>query len=399
MYGKCYKRINVFMKTLMIIVPSLEGGGQEKVSTITGKVLGDMYKIVFVIFTDKNAKYETTNVWKFINLGIPAYNDIIRKIVSVFLKTLKIRKLKKQYRVSATISFGRPANVVNCLSKYRDKIICSIRNSSFLETQKHNYINKLIYLTSDSIVFLSEGQRLLTVRAFPEIKGKNCVIYNPCDMDLVSKRSDEETDMPWKEGRILVSCGRLESVKCFINLCNAFSLAKQRCSDIKLLIMGEGSLKDHIENHIKELGLEEDIKLIGFVDNPYKYLSKCTLFVFSTSREGFANVIIDALACGLPVISTDHHFGAREILAGNFAYITNDSYTLEEYGILTPCFEEGNDNQLKKEKIFADAIIRILSDDKLLSLYRNKARSRSMDFGLKEYEDKWISELTKQLEQ
>ncbi len=105
----------------------------------------------------------------------------------------------------------------------------------------------------------------------------------------------------------------MEEAKNFPLLLQAFKLIKER-SNAKLLIAGNGSLKVSLENFANELEVSEDVEFLGFVENPYELFCKADVFVLSSSWEGLGNVIIEALACGCQVVSTDCPGGPAEIL-------------------------------------------------------------------------------------
>ncbi len=124
------------------------------------------------------------------------------------------------------------------------------------------------------------------------------------------------------EGRpFLVSAGRLTPSKDFPNLLLAMARLR-RHRDLALLILGEGPERAALEALIGELGLEHDVWLAGFQSNPYRFFTRAALFVLPSRREGLPTVLIEAMACGCPVVSTDSPHGPREILAdGRYGHL------------------------------------------------------------------------------
>jgi glycosyltransferase involved in cell wall biosynthesis len=107
--------------------------------------------------------------------------------------------------------------------------------------------------------------------------------------------------------------GRLQQQKDYPTLLHAFAQVRQT-RPVHLLILGEGKERAQLEELIKKLGLEDDVSMPGFVMNPYAYMARASMFVLSSRWEGLPTVLIEALCCGTPVVSTDCPSGPREIL-------------------------------------------------------------------------------------
>jgi glycosyltransferase involved in cell wall biosynthesis len=112
------------------------------------------------------------------------------------------------------------------------------------------------------------------------------------------------------------SVGRLEPQKDFPNLLRAFALLRKK-QMARLVILGEGNLRPQLEALVKELGIEEDVQLPGFNSNPYAFMKRASVFVLSSVLEGLPTVLIEAMALGTPVVSTDCKSGPKEILGSS----------------------------------------------------------------------------------
>jgi glycosyltransferase involved in cell wall biosynthesis len=144
------------------------------------------------------------------------------------------------------------------------------------------------------------------------------VIYNPVITPQIAPLASEPVDHPWfasGEPPVVLGMGRLTTQKDFPTLLQAAAQLR-RDREFRLLILGEGEDHDQLERLIRELGLTHVASLTGFVKNPFAYLARASLFVLSSAWEALPTVLIEALALGTPVVSTDCQSGPREILDG-----------------------------------------------------------------------------------
>ena len=174
------------------------------------------------------------------------------------------------------------------------------------------------YRRTASIVAVSEGAADDLARQLHLDRDLVNVIYNPVVSPELFEKAAEPVEDEWFEqcrGPWVIGIGRLTKQKDFANLIEAFSRVRRNL-DCKLLILGEGPDRSALEELVGRLGLEGECFMPGFVNNPYKYLSRARLFVLSSAWEGLPTVLIEALALGVCVVSTDCKSGPREILQG-----------------------------------------------------------------------------------
>lgn len=210
------------------------------------------------------------------------------------------------------------------LPGWRPRIVLTEHNAvslafGDLETPRYRPLMWAIrasYRFADSIVGVSKGvaERLLSV---PGVRPERVhVIYNPCWTPDIVTHAAEAADHPWlgESGPpVILSAGRLEDQKDFATLIRAFARLRQG-REARLIILGEGSLRGALEAQARQLGIEDSISLPGFVRNPFSFMSRAAVFVLSSRYEGFGNVLVEAMACGTPVVSTDCPSGPSEIL-------------------------------------------------------------------------------------
>jgi glycosyltransferase involved in cell wall biosynthesis len=168
------------------------------------------------------------------------------------------------------------------------------------------------------IICVSEGVVDDTVKITGLPRSRMVAIRNPIITPDIYPRSQEPVDHPWfAEGQtlpVIVGAGRLTPEKDFATLIKAFQRLRQQ-RDCRLLILGEGPLRKDLEGMIAERGLADCVSLVGYQANPFAYMSKASLFVLSSAWEGSGNVLVEALALGIPSVSTNCPYGPSETLA------------------------------------------------------------------------------------
>jgi N-acetylgalactosamine-N,N'-diacetylbacillosaminyl-diphospho-undecaprenol 4-alpha-N-acetylgalactosaminyltransferase len=146
------------------------------------------------------------------------------------------------------------------------------------------------------------------------------------------------------------------------------------------VIVGGGVMEDELKQKVSDLGLMDKVIFCGFEQNPFKYVSRCDCFVLSSDVEGFPNVLIEALACGKPVISTDCSSGPRELLAPatDLHHRAINNYETGEYGILTP---------VNDIAALAAAMKKMYEDPALRKQFSEKAAGRAQQFDVDEIKE------------
>lgn len=197
--------------------------------------------------------------------------------------------------------------------------------SHFLEPGKRHrwrwrYLAPLVargYRDADAIVAVSEGVAdELSAHTGIE-RARISVIYNPVVTPRIHTRASEPPAHPWfapgRDTPVILGAGRLVRMKDFITLIHAFA-AVRRKRRTRLVILGEGRRRGELERLVHSLGLDADVELPGWCGNPYACMANADLFVLSSRGEGLPNALLEAMACGCPVVSTDCPSGPREIL-------------------------------------------------------------------------------------
>lgn len=177
---------------------------------------------------------------------------------------------------------------------------------------------KALYPRADRLIAVSSGVRDDLVTNFGVDPERVQVIYNPTVTRCIAKRAAKPVDHPWLQGDgppVVMGVGRLTRQKDFATLLSAFARLRAE-RPARLIVLGEGPLYDPLRHQAETLGVSEDVDLPGYVYDPIPYLARASLFALSSRYEGLANVIIEALAAGTPVVATDCPSGPYEILKG-----------------------------------------------------------------------------------
>ncbi|NEN90427.1 MULTISPECIES: glycosyltransferase [unclassified Okeania] len=241
----------------------------------------------------------------------------------------KLVRYLRQERPKVLLSFLHYPNEIAILAKLlafvNTRVIVSERNALSMHagnepsSEKWSTIStKLLYPLADGILANSNGvaQDLANITGISPKRIK--VIYNPTITPDIFEKSQQTLDHPWfqlGQPPVVLGVGRLDPQKNFSTLIKAFAKVRQT-KPCRLMILGKGREKVQLQALIKELDIENDVALPGFADNPYPYLKKAAVFVLSSLWEGLPNVLIEALALGTPVISTNCLCGPEEILDG-----------------------------------------------------------------------------------
>ena len=357
---------------LAVFIPKLAGGGAEKIIIQIANSLAERgISIDFLVCSGDGVL--TNKLAKNINLIELGTSRTIYSLVPLL-------KYLRTYKPETFLSFLNHTNLVSILARFLSgistQLIISERNTPSVSLVKSNtsktkngfilVLIKILYRFSDQIIVNSVGIKMDLIELCPILKERIQIIYNPIDLKQVKLKVEEKNIHPWlnfSDEPVILSAGRLVQQKDFSTLIKAFKIARSK-KRMKLLILGEGLEKSNLLKLIESLNLNSQIELTGYVENPYSFFSLASLFVLSSIWEGFPNVLIEALACGIPIVSTDCKSGPREVLDNG------------KYGKLIPT---------KNEFLLADAILKSLSENHDTELLQNRAKIYSKDVIIEKY--------------
>ena len=367
------------MKKVVFFINSLVGGGAERVLSTMLFSLKDEFQLTLVL-TDKRIDYDIPDGINIVYLNSNWINRFgFSKFFNIGLLAYKLAKICSFTKADYCFSLTLRPNLINSLSRiFGNKsvtILYEVATPSVQYAKKNisSFVIKkmisTIYPKGDILLANSMGvSNDLKVNFF--IEKDIQVVYSPVNIEHIVNLSNVACELSDKECVRFVTVGRLDKGKNHEMMIKSFSKIKNTKS--MLYILGEGELKNELKLLINKLSLQKRVLLLGFDNNPYKYLRQCDVFLFSSNFEGFPTVVIEALVCGLPVISTDCYNGPREILSNvnNFQHIVYN-IQLVDYGILTP---------VNNQSCFIEAINVIMENDGLMEKYQKGALERARYF-------------------
>ncbi len=198
------------------------------------------------------------------------------------------------------------------------------RNGAHLLDRWSALMGRIFYKHADEIIAVSQGVKSQLVRATRVAPEHVRVIHNPILNAAFNAKKMQAVEHPWLGQNIplILSAGRLTAQKDHASLLRAFAILL-RNTPARLIIFGEGEERNALLKLAQDLKIESEISLPGFVQNPFGFMQRAQLFVLSSRWEGFGNVLVEALACGLSVVASDCPSGPSEILEGDkFGWLT-----------------------------------------------------------------------------
>jgi len=391
-------------KNILIVINSLRlGGGAERIAAEVGNNLTRKgYNVIFLAYYNSKNKYKCEGNYKYLysNLNVSKF----RKIIRVFKTTKIISKICKRRNIDTVISFSHLPNICATMSKVffknKAKIIVSVRSNPLLSKKYYSLLDNILYSKADKVVALSEGVEKILKDNF---KLRNTTfIHNLQNLEKFEELSTSDIDQKYKDflnnNFTFINIGRLRKPKGQWYLLRSFKKVVEEKEESKLLILGDGSLRNKLIKLCEEMDIESNVLFLRTVENVFPFLKKSNCFVFSSIYEGFGNVLTEALSQNLPVISTDCTAGPREILCPGLEIEEKIDYPyFGKYGILSKPFNHEvffktieKKPLSDKEEMFANLMIKMMENHNLQKKYSfgiERVKDFDTDKIIKEWEE------------
>ena len=378
--------MNGIKPKLLIFINTLQSGGAERVVSLLLGHLKDDFEIHLALYSNI-IEFAIPPEIKILNLDEPLVQDKIIRFLKLPYISWKVYNYCKKNGINISVAFLYRPCYINALMKslwgYEGHVIMCERTHQTTMQQSQSAIYRMFskfmvmfsYKRADLVLANSYAMQTDLIENF-KIKTPVRVIYNPIDLHFIKTHVDEEPGFIFDKNIFhFVNVGGFRKEKNHLLLIQAFFILKNL--PCKLLIVGAGVMEEELKQKGHDLGLMDKIIFFGFDKNPFKYVSRSDCFVLSSDVEGFPNVLIEALACGKPVISTDCSSGPRELLAPatDLHHRVINKYEIGEFGILTP---------INDVTALAAAMKKMYNDANLRSQFAAKAAKRAEQFDVEE---------------
>jgi N-acetylgalactosamine-N,N'-diacetylbacillosaminyl-diphospho-undecaprenol 4-alpha-N-acetylgalactosaminyltransferase len=378
--------MNGIRPKLLIFINTLQLGGAERVVSLLLEHLRTDFEIHLALYTNI-VYYKIPSEIKLLDLAQPLNEKKLIRFLKMPFQSYKVYRYCKKNNINISVAFLYRPCYINAIMKsfwgYKGKVIMCERIHQITMQQSHSAIYRIFskfmvmfsYKRADLVLANSYAIQTDLIENF-KIKTPVKVIYNPIDLDFIRTHTDEVPPLIFeKDTFYFINVSGLRKEKNHLLLLQAFFILKNL--PCKLLIVGGGVMEEVLKQKVADFGMNDKVVFCGWDNNPFKYVSRSNCFVLSSDVEGFPNVLIEALACGKAVISTDCSSGPRELLAPatDLHHRAINSYEIGEYGILTP---------VNDVIALSAAMKRMYEDTTLRKQFEEKAKGRAQQFDVDE---------------
>jgi glycosyltransferase involved in cell wall biosynthesis len=355
--GSVVQRQETFPR-IAFFLQDLYGGGAERVMlALAGGIARRGFAVDLVLVRRQGAYVE----------DIPANIRVVelgtkRTLNSVAALARYLRRERPAVLLTALVHVNVAALLAGLLARVGTRLVVTehnqiSRNISPTASRTVRMAYRLVpylYPKAARIIAVSDGVAEDLTKFAGMRRGGIDVAHNPVVTPDMLMKAAQPVDHPWfaeGEAPVILGVGRLSAQKDFGTLLRAFALVRAS-RPVRLVILGEGACRKELEDLADKLGVAADVQMPGFVDNPLAFMGKASLFALSSRFEGLPTVLIEAMACGTPVVATDCPSGPREILEGGEL---GGLAPIGDAEALASVIERSLDNPVPTERLLAKA--------------------------------------------
>lgn len=335
---------------ICVFMHRFNDGGAEKV---TIRLLNELqqrgHQVTLVVRYDEGpAKENLSDAVRVVDMHLPKEGKLRKNLLNVRYLMKLMKSQEYDVMVAIMSDMSQVAALSKWLCKSRMSLVSVVHSTISVEQMSFRGLrNRLMAFFDrqyDRVVAVSEAVRMDYVRCCGAAREKTVTVYNPIVDDAMIEKAKQRPDHPWlaadRPFYTLLLAGRLSYPKNHPLILRTLKRLRES-GDYRLILLGEGELREELVNLTRELGLEEWVDFHGYVKNPYGYMAFSDCVVLSSRYEGLPTVLVEALASGSRIVSTDCPSGPREILQDRYGILvkTDDEDALAQ-GIIRAVHEE-----------------------------------------------------------
>lgn len=341
--------------SILLVTPTLGGGGAERqIARLARHLSSEQFHITVAQFRGGGSYQEAIPSGVGLTTLCPRWmkSSTICTLFSIWRLTKLIRRTGPDIIHANQNHTNAACATALYLTGTAAKLVLGVQNNVSQDRASSRLRPRFVfdkwhektYAMADKIICISDGVRSNLESKMPSVQNKTQTIYNAGFDESVLKGMQMPLSVLRPSGPLVIALGRLSPQKDHEMLLQAFALARREVKGLTLWIVGGGALQRRLEERCEELGMENNVQFLGYQPNPFPFLAAADVLALSSRFEGFANVLVEAMACGITVVSTDCKYGPGEIIRDM------------ESGILVPVGDV---------KAMASALVNILNDPAL----------------------------------